>query len=166
MEGSLFKVRVFFPARASIQSHCLKLVLFHGYSQTYFGALRPLASSGSSLVVCSYFQQKKFEDFLNFPQMQRGKVRLITSCDGQTDYHMRSVLPECNYPERAPNREIPYSMCISCCFKRTLFPEEMIRRTVERIQCRGSGIPVPNVSIPDPGSKRFWIPDPDPHQTI
>ncbi len=35
-------------------------------------------------------------------------------------------------------------------------------------QCCGSWvfIPDPNFSIPDPGSKRFWIPDPNPHQRI
>jgi hypothetical protein len=36
------------------------------------------------------------------------------------------------------------------------------------VQCCGSGmfIPDPNFSLPDPGSKRFRIPDPNPHQRV
>ncbi len=40
------------------------------------------------------------------------------------------------------------------------------RRAPKKVKCCGSGIPDPNVSVPDPGSKRFQILDPDPHQRI
>ncbi len=40
------------------------------------------------------------------------------------------------------------------------------KKIVSKIQCCGSGMfnPDPNFSIPDPGSKRFRIPDPHQHQ--